>query len=585
MKKYIFQGIGLIPESFRRQGIYVLILLTVGSLLDLFSLATFVPLVILVINPDRTLNNKYFSQLSDVTGFVDPTSFAVSFTICALIFIFIKTQINIWITYKKAHYSYRIASDFASRAMARYMQIPYQKFANSDYTKEMNRISNLPIVYANNYLIPLGTILSESFMLTMLLLTITLYDPRVALFIMLIILPIALMYRIKRIKMKNLGQQIKQMYPLLLKYTLQSIEGLPEIRVFKKEAFFKNRFTKTFNDLGITFSKDHTALTSSVRLTELIAALCVSALIIYALLLKQSPEKSILLLSIYAGVSFRAIPSINRILAASLQIKTHDYILPELQQMMSPSNMSFDEPVPNLSFEKKIELQDISFKHEGHPWIFENASLAINKGEKVAILGKSGSGKTTLFLLMMGFIEAQKGEIKVDGVTIDNGNSSGLLRRIGYVPQSPYILDDTLAENIAFGIPKENIDQNKIMALLRSLDLEAWANNLPLKLDTIMGEKGTKLSGGQRQRIAIARALYHDAEILLLDEITNQLDRETEQDVIQILQNLNSLKKSVILITHKIELWKFFDSVYEVKNKRFEKLLTEELESIYLRHD
>jgi ABC-type multidrug transport system fused ATPase/permease subunit len=186
---------------------------------------------------------------------------------------------------------------------------------------------------------------------------------------------------------------------------------------------------------------------------------------------------------------------------------------------------------------------------------------------------------------MMGFIEAQKGEIKVDGVTIDNGNSSGLLRRIGYVPQSPYILDDTLAENVAFGILKENIDQDKIMALLRSLDLEAWANNLPLKLDTIMGEKGTKLSGGQRQRIAIARALYHDAEILLLDEITNQLDRETEQDVIQILQNLNSLKKSVVLITHKIELWKFFDSVYEVKNKRFEKLHTEELESIYLRHD
>lgn len=580
MKKYIFQGITLVPGSFKKQGIFVLLLLTASSLLDLFSLASFIPVIILIIDPDRTINNKYFSNLYDLTGFEDPAYFAVALTMIVLIIIVIKTQVNIWITHNKASYAYSIASDFASRAMAKYLQMPYQKFANMDYTSEMNRISNLPIVYANNYLIPLGTILAESFILVMLLITITVYDPKVAVFVLLIILPVALLYRTKRIKMKNLGQRIKKTYPLLLKYTLQAIEALPEIRAFKKEAFFKNRFRRTFNDLGIIFSRDHTALTSSVRLTELVATLCISVLIIYALLSKQSLENSILLLSIYAGVSFRAIPSVNRILAASLQIKTHEYIISELQQMMAPDDITFEETTPNHPFDKKIEILNISFRHGDHPWLLENTCITIDKGEKIAILGKSGSGKTTLFLIMMGFLKAQEGMIKVDGVTIDDHNAVSWQKNIGYVPQNPYIFDDTLIENIAFGIPKEKIDEDKIIRLLRSLDLEDWMKNLPLKLNTIIGEKGTKLSGGQKQRLAIARALYHNAEILLLDEITNQLDRDTERDVIKILHNLTSLKKTVILITHKIELWKIFNSIYELRNKRLERMHSEELESI-----
>lgn len=580
MKKYIFRGIALVPETFKKQGISILFLLTMGALLDLFSLATFLPVIILIVDPNKTINNKYFSNLYNLAGFEDPAYFAATLTIFALIIIFIKTQANIWITYKKAAYAYNIASDFASRAMAKYLQIPYQKFVNTDYTGEMNRISNLPIVYANNYLIPIGTILAESFILLVLLIVITVYDSKVAVFILVIILPVALVYRAKRVKMKNLGQQIKKTYPLLLKYTLQSIEALPEIQVFKKEAFFKNRFRKTFNDLGVIFSKDHTALTSSVRLTELVAALCICVLIIYALLSKQSLEKSILLLSIYAGVSFRAIPSINRILAASLQIKTHEYIIPELQQMMASRDITFEESAPSLPFDKKIELLNISFRHDDRAWLLKNTSLTIGKGEKIAILGKSGSGKTTLFLIIMRFLKTQEGVIKVDDLPIDDHNSKGWQKLIGYVPQNPYILDDTLIENIAFGIPKENVDQAKVIRLLRSLDMEDWMNNLPLKLNTIIGEKGTKLSGGQKQRLAIARALYHDAEILLLDEVTNQLDRDTEQDVIKILHNLSSLKKTIILITHRIELWKIFNSVYELRDKRLEKMRSEELESI-----
>ena len=583
MRKHIFHGVAFIPESSKKRGVFIIFLLTVGSLLDLFSLASFLPLIILVVNPDRTINNKYFSNVYNLTGFENPAHFAVALTILALIFILIKSQINIWITYKKASYAYGIASDFASRAMEKYLQIPYQKFANTDYTNEMNRISNLPIVYANNYLIPLGTILAESLILVMLLIAITAYDPKVALFIMLIILPVALVYRRKRTKMKNLGQQIKKTYPLLLKYTLQAVEALPEIQVFKKETFFKNRFRKTFNEMGIIFSKDHTALTGSVRLTEVVATLCISVLIIYALLSKHSLEKSILLLSIYAGVSFRAIPSINRILAASLQIRTHEYIIPELQQMMTPTEVSFDGSEPALPFREKIEIQNLSFRYDNGPWILDDVSVTIKKGEKVAFLGKSGSGKTTLFLLMMKFLNGASGSIKVDDTNIVDDNSHRWQKLIGYVPQTPYILDAPLIENIAFGIPRDTIDKERVDKLLHKLDLEEWALSLPHQVETIIGEKGAKLSGGQRQRIAIARALYHNAEILLLDEVTNQLDRETEHDVIQILHNLASLNKTVILITHRIELWKFFDSVYELKEKRLERMYTDELQSIVKR--
>jgi ABC-type bacteriocin/lantibiotic exporter with double-glycine peptidase domain len=216
-------------------------------------------------------------------------------------------------------------------------------------------------------------------------------------------------------------------------------------------------------------------------------------------------------------------------------------------------------------------LSGISLRYGDNIPILKNASLFIRKGEKIILSGKSGTGKTTLLYLLLRFIKEQEGTISVDGVTLTDQNALAWRRNIGYVPQNPYILDASVKENIAFGVPDEQIDLNKIGEVIGMMDLGAWVDALPEKIDTVIGERGARISGGQRQRLAIARALYHDAEILLLDEVTNQLDAQTETEVMKAIDHLMSQKKTIILITHHPDLWTSFDAVYELKDGHFEK--------------
>jgi ABC-type multidrug transport system fused ATPase/permease subunit len=259
-----------------------------------------------------------------------------------------------------------------------------------------------------------------------------------------------------------------------------------------------------------------------------------------------------------------------------MQIRTHEYVVEELLNM-TKSEFSSDAiagQIQNISFSfrDKIELRNVFFAYDGQPLIFKNASLVIRKGEKIIIQGRSGSGKTTLFLILMRFLKEHLGDILIDGEKTDDKELLALRKKIAYVPQNPYIVDASVIENIAFGIPLEEIQFEKARAIAQSLNLADWVEGLSAKWNTIIGEKGTRISGGQRQRLAIARALYHEAEIFLLDEITNQLDKESEQSVLNAINVLASQHKTIILITHKTELFENFDSVYELNDENFIKI-------------
>jgi ATP-binding cassette, subfamily B, bacterial PglK len=255
-----------------------------------------------------------------------------------------------------------------------------------------------------------------------------------------------------------------------------------------------------------------------------------------------------------------------------LQIRTHEYVTEELHQMTNFKDLvpAHEHMLP-LVFKEKIELQNISFGHEAHHLLLRDASLTIRKGEKIMLLGRSGSGKTTLFLLLMRFLKERSGELLLDGEVMSDVHTAALRRLIGYVSQNPYVLDASVMENIAFGVPHADIDTGKVKQLVSDLGLQAWVGSLPDGIHTGIGEKGIKVSGGQRQRLAIARALYHDAEILLLDEITSHLDLETEREVMQALERVAARNKTIMLITHRPELWTSFDQIYELKDGRFAK--------------
>lgn len=576
MRSLLAHIYALIPSQHRPRILSIVFWLSIGAFLDFFSLATFIPVLLLIVDPVKASSHTWITNLSIFTSVANPAQAAIYLTVAALVFILLKTQIQAWITHRKARYAYAIANDLASSALARYLASSYTQFTNTDYTREMNRVSNLPLTFANNIIIPVGTLLSEGLLTLILLAGVAIYNLQVFGLLVLILIPVAWVYRLKKKKIRGISDQVKTNYPQVLKYTLQAIEGWPEIRAFDKGAFFKKRFDETYSRLTKTFSMDHAAHAGTSRVTELIAACCIGALIIYSLLYQASNRDTIILLSVYAGISFRVIPAVNRIFAGVLQIKSHEYVVGELQGMLAPLHQLHREKAEPLHFSRSLELRNLSFRYHEEDRVLEDITLTIGKGEKVIFLGKSGKGKTTLLLVLMQFLKERSGSIVVDGKPLTDGDIPGWRRLLGYVPQSPYILDATIMENIAFGIPPENIDKSKIEQLIRSLDLEPWIKTLEAGLNTVIGEKGLKVSGGQRQRIAIARALYHDAEILLLDEITNQLDRETEREVVQVLDNLAAQQKTIIFITHRPELWKSVDAMYQIQDGLLKKIAVNE---------
>lgn len=576
-KSALYHALVLIPKTYRLKGAAIICLLTFNAILDFFSLATFLPLIILTINPGQLTSNALLSNAYAFSGLSDPMYFAIALTMFALTFILLKTLITNWITFQKADYAYLAANVIAEKALSQYLQVPYARFPSIDYTREINRIANLPLLFANNFIIPAGTIFAEGLITLLLVSIIAFYEIKVFLFLLAVLAPVSLLYWLKKQKLKKRSQEIKLGYPLLLKHTLQTVEGLTEIRTLKKENFFKDRFKQTFQTLGKIFSRDHTLNTGTSRTTEFVAGLCISALLMYVILTRKGPGEAMLLLTIYSGVCFRIIPSINRIFSSLMQIKTHEYVIEELGQFSEPDNFTNDRAVSSLSFSEKFELRNISYSHIDHTLVLRNASLSFRKGEKIILLGRSGSGKTTLLLIMMRLLEEQGGEIVVDGKKITAADASAVQALMGYVPQNPYLMEASIAENIAFGSSAENTDLLKIKQIVRDLDLQEWIQSLPSSLDTVIGERGIKLSGGQRQRLAIARALYHDAEILLLDEATNQLDRETELEVMRAIDKLTLLNKTIILVTHRPELWKSFDRIYEIKNGHVTSIQSEEI--------
>lgn len=555
----------LLTQDEKRKGVGIVALMIFNALLDFFSLASFLPLIFLMVSHDYLTSNYLISTIYRQLAFSSPASFIFAVSIGILIFTLIKNVIGLWITRTKANFSFSIGSHLSSRMLSQYLEMDYLKFTQSDFTKELNRIANLPIAFANNIIMPLASLLSEGLVFLILLCCVVIYDLKIFALLITILAPVGLLYRIQRNQLKKNSADLKEKYPLTLKHALQSVEGLIDIKASGKESFFKTRFDQISQRLAKTFVRDHTTQSGATRLTEVIAAFIICSIIIYSVVTDQNYQEKLLLLGIYAGASFRMIPAINRILNSILQIKSHEYLFDELK-VISPQPAHDYEPVAPLPFVKTIELIKATFQYPNGTLVLNNASLIIHKGEKIALVGKSGTGKTKLLLLLLQFLKSQSGEILLDGMEISRKNPKAWRKIFGYVSQNPYLLDGTIAENIAFGFPTEEIDSKKIEQLVKELDLEELILRLPEGLSTLVGEKGIKLSGGQRQRIAVARVLYANAEVLLFDEVTNQLDAKSEQEILRTLEKVASQNKTIIMITHHDHLLKHFDRVLTLEN-------------------
>lgn len=564
-KSFFFRFHKLLTVAQQRKGLFIALLLALNSFLDFASIATFLPLIFLIINPSFVDTNPFVKQIYNSLDVDSYSSFIIAITSLIVLLIILKNALSLWIAKARAKYAFILGQELTIRALNKYINLGFYEFTKADHSRELNRIANQPFAFANNIVIPLTTLFSEILVIILIVTAIAIYNWIILVLLASIMLPTVLLFTLRKKSLKKISRDLNEKHPRLLKYALQIIEGLFEIKLLKKENFFKKRFKKTNDELTSIFIRENVIQSATGRLTEIIAVSLIGLLIVYAVSRQQNYQQTIFLLSVYASASFRIIPSFNRVLNALSQVRMHEYILDEFSEMGSTMPQRQEIARQPGGFNKEIELKKISFAYDDRSLLLKNISLTVGKGEKIAITGKSGQGKTSLLLILLGFVKRSSGEILIDGQPVEALTYSTLT---GYVPQNPFITDGSIADNIAFGIPENERDIGKMQELMSSLGLSSLISQLKDGINTRIGEKGINLSGGQRQRIAIARALYSNTEILLLDEITNHLDPALEIEIIEMLNRLSLTGKTIIMITHKIIDSSFFDKLFELKDGR-----------------
>jgi ATP-binding cassette subfamily B protein len=558
----------LSPED-QKKGMWIIALMVFNAMLDFFSVAAFVPLMASVIDPEFSSSNSVLKKIYALFGLTSHSTFVTAIAVVVLLFVLLKNLISLWIAKVKARFAFKIRSELSSRALMSHIQSSFIEFTKTDFTQVLNSITNHPLAFTKNIILSITTIISEALICSFILICVVYYDFRAVILIILILFPMFITFRVRRKNLKKISNDLKTIYPKMLKYSTQIVEGYVEVNAYQKVSYFYQRFERMNRQLTETFIKDQTLQAGTLRLTEVIIAFVMCTLIIYAMVVDLSYQQTLILIGIYAGASFRIVPSVNKILHGWQQIRTNEYLLQEFKIPAFKTSKPLDSNGQNIIFNEAITFKNISFQYPDGPQTLINISMTIRKGDKIAITGKSGEGKTTFLLLLLGFLQPSKGEILVDGKNINDKNAWRKL--IGYVPQNPYILDGTIAENIAFGTLPENLDRIKILKLINDLNLSDMIQHLPDGIDTRIGERGAILSGGQRQRLAIARALYADVDILLLDEITNQVHSSMEIDIMNLLDHVTERKKTIIMVTHKIPP-RYFNTIYHLEKGQLKEI-------------
>jgi ABC-type bacteriocin/lantibiotic exporter with double-glycine peptidase domain len=562
IKDILIPAYRIVPAECQRNAVGIIFLMVLQALLDFVNLGLYIPLLAMIAKPEI------------VTSFnrVLPEELQLSFkwkiflfASVILIFSVLKHFIVVQITQAKTKFAYGVAQLISLRVLNEQLSMSYQDFVKVDFGKEMDRMAHLPVAFATNILLALATLISEGLIALMIIVSVAIYNYQLLISLLVILIPVSYSYILGRKRIKRISNDLKANHPDLLKSSLAPLEGWLEIKTAQAESFFKTRFYNIQKKLMTVFAEENTIQTNVVRLTELFAAVIICFIIFWALIFETNYQQIIMLLAVYVGASFRLLPSINRILNALVQVKSHHFMIDELR-VKDIDRVKIDSQNSILiSLKNQIVLTDISFSYEGRETLFRNLKFDIKRGEKVAIVGKSGCGKSTFLLILIGMLKAN-GKIFFDGSEISGHDLNSYQRLFSYIQQSPYIFNGTIEQNIAFGLGSDEINNTRMWRAIEQASLTEFLKQLPDQEQTMIHEKGIALSGGQRQRIALARALYSDREILVFDEVTNQLDQETEQSIIKSLREIASQNKTFIMVTHHPSLLSLFDRVLKLEN-------------------
>lgn len=557
--KSIFQIFNIFTKQQLRYCGFIVLAMIVGAMLEAVGIGAILPLISLMGQPDFLVRHPEIGHIAEVLGIVSHTQFIM---VCAgglIVLYLIKNAYMAWETKLQIDFSMRNQIKFSTELMNNYLCKGYLFHLDHNSATLLRNVNAGGAVIYSAMLISTFTLLTElitAFAIWLMLVVMDAFTAVVVAGIM-----GAMMYGIIKAFRRNISKQAKIQNDFAagyIKCVNQGLGAIKETKVMRKEKYFLEEFSRTYQQYGEA-NRKYLFINQLPRM--IIETMVVSGLlvmIVAKLAMGSTPEEIVPLLGVLALAAFRLMPSANRIVNLFNTIKFQQPLFYELypelmdikERQESRKESYYLSVQPKLKFEKSIQVNRLRFAYpEGREDVLRDVSFSIGKGDFAGIIGPSGAGKTTFVDILLGLLKPSDGNIKVDGQDIFD-NIRSWQANLAYVPQSIYLIDGSVKENIALGVAPENIDNALIEKSLHMAELYDFVLDLPEGMETRVGERGVKLSGGQRQRIGIARALYQQPEVLILDEATSALDNDTEKSITDTILKLKG-QITIIAIAHR----------------------------------
>ncbi len=566
MIKQIFQIFSLLEKKQQKKIIYLQFLILLTACMEVVSLFAVAPFISILSDFDLIYKDGYVSYIYNYFNFQSPKNFLFFFALFFLSILLISSLIHMFTIWVVSTNSIKMGTTLGNRLFSFYLNQEWLFHVKSNSAQLINKIAHESDRITLGIIQPAMMINAKVAVSFFLIVAMIIFNPLVALIVGIIlgISYLLIFSYVKNTVLKH-GEIISQAQESRYKLMSEGFGGVKEVLISGRQSFFSNNFEKSSNHWADAVGKNQAIGQLPRYIVELIAFSIIVGFVVY--LTSKGNENNFNaifpVLSIYALGGIKLLPAFQAIFSYLTAIKANIHAYENIKEnLIEAKKQNTKNPiVKSFTKGKEIELNDelifnnVNFRYlddkQKDNFNLTNLNLSIKKKQTIGIVGRSGSGKSTIIDLIAGLILPDSGEILIDKKKIDKNNKMSWQKNVSLVSQSIYLADTSIKENIAFGIPLSEIDNEKILSTIEMSQLKDFVNQLPNGINTMIGERGVQLSGGQRQRIGIARSLYADSNLIIFDEATSSLDGLTEEAVIKSINNIQNIK-TVVIVAHRL---------------------------------
>jgi ABC-type multidrug transport system fused ATPase/permease subunit len=549
--------LSLFPREERWKMAALLAAMLATGVLQTLGIASVMPFIGLVTNPNVVHDNALLHRLYTALGFTEPRRFLVLMGLAAFVVFAAGNSLAAFTSWLGLRFAWRNHHRLSERLLERYLWKPYGYFLGRHGARLTKTLLNEILTVVEGVVVPLLEVISKGVAALLVIVLLIAMDPKLAALVSATLGgAYVLVYQLVRQRQRQAGERQLRARTIEFRVASEAFGGIKDVKVLGRESSIIARFRTPSLEYAMTNASHALVRQLPPLALETIAFGGLLAVLIYLLQTKDALDQVLPIIALYGLAGNRLLPTFHQIFSAITSIRFHAAALDELYaDLMSPSDVPAS-PAPSIASKRQggseIRFHDVSFIYPGTTRrALNHIDLVIPKGRMVGLVGPSGCGKTTLVDLLLGLFTPTSGHVMIDGVPLDVTTMATWRSRLGYVPQNIFLCDETITRNIAYGIPDYDIDQDSVRRAVSAAHLTDFVARQPEGLNTIVGERGVRLSGGERQRIGIARALYHQPDILVFDEATSALDTITEEAVMEATRQLAD-NRTIVLIAHRL---------------------------------